>query len=75
MCSSTVAIVAPQKQRHAADLWDSRFNWRRSAGTMTARKSRIRQRPEKRPQFGGRAEAVAGAVVLGGTSTIRRLPR
>jgi hypothetical protein len=23
MCSSTVATVAPQKQRHAADLWDS----------------------------------------------------
>jgi hypothetical protein len=26
MCSSTVAIVAPQKQRHAADLWDSPFS-------------------------------------------------
>jgi hypothetical protein len=42
MCSSTVAIVAPQKQRHAADLWDSRFSWRRSAGAMTARESRPR---------------------------------
>jgi hypothetical protein len=27
MCSSTATIVAPQKQTHAADLWDSPFNW------------------------------------------------
>jgi hypothetical protein len=26
MWSSTVAIVASQKQRHAADLWDSPFS-------------------------------------------------
>jgi hypothetical protein len=30
------AIVAPQKQIYAADLWDSPFSWRRSAGTTAA---------------------------------------
>jgi hypothetical protein len=39
MCMSTVAIVAPQKQSHAADLWDSPFSLRRSAGTSSPRTS------------------------------------
>jgi hypothetical protein len=40
MCSSTEAIVAPQKQKHAVDLWHSPFGWRRSGGTRGPQKTR-----------------------------------